>query len=441
MDEVEFERLEQRLRKSVVGHEPVAPEALFSFMEEVPVRHRPGRRIDAALSRPGIRRGVFAMAAAVAVVFAMAASAILIDIRSSGVGPGGPRASSPAGWSWQRADLSVVHLAYQVAHGFVGTCGVSPDETMCTSPDGLNWTTPADPRIVAVAAGKYFVPDHIVRSGDVYVATSQSDSVSNPSFDPASLPSAGLDLTPTTVLWRSPDGLNWSLVDSPAFSGLTLDTVVDVGSGFVVVAASTPEETGWALTSPDGLTWTRASRLPVQPSITAVGAAGLVVGSTQTGPDEWRTLDGKAWTRLTTPAGLSVGGAYAIPGGGFVGLGMSKGDAGSQLVRSSDGLTWHVEQGDLQGALFGLTPAGGRLFATVAPLPLPATITEGTFSIWQSDDWGLTWQPFLDTSGLQVQGMAYGLGGRLAIYSVDPDGLVSRISWVVTPSGATVASK
>lgn len=441
MDEVEFAQLEQRLRRSAVGHGPSAPDALVGFIATVPVGYRPRRRIEVVLGGPRVRCSVFAVAAAVAVVFAIAAGAVLVSIRNDrGVGGlgGDPGAPSLAGWSWQRADGTRVHRIQQVTYGYLGLCGGNPDEALCTSPDGLHWAAPADPRIVVLEGDQRSLPDSISRSGDVYVATGQSFSPSTASCGPDSLPS---DCNPTTVMWRSTDGLHWGRVDSPAFSGLTLTYVAGVAGGFVAVAASTPDETGWALTSSDGSTWTRASRLPVQPGSVGGGAAGVYVGSNAT-EGEWRSLDGIDWTRLTTPAGLGVRDAYAIPGGGFVGLGAQQNGTGYQILTSEDGVTWRVDPGNLQGVPLGLVDVGGRLFASLSNSPLnssfypdSSTFASNAFAIWQSADWGRTWQPLPDASGHQMSGMLGTLGDRLTISSPDLATTGWRIAWVGTPPG------
>ena len=429
MDEVEEGRLEQRLRRSVAGHQPAAPEWLVGFIETVPARHRTAGRLALAFDRPRVRRGAFATVVVAAALLAIVGSATLVAVRNGqNAEPGAP---SLAGWTWQKADGTNVNRPYQVANGYMGSCG--QDATLCTSPDGLHWTTPADPSIVAVDGGAYFVPNTVARIGGIYVATSESSSMANPSCAPDAL-----TCSPTTVMWRSADGLHWNQVDSPTLSGLTLFDVSSLSGFFVAYTASVPDETGWALTSTDGAAWVRASRLPVQPGISSSGASGVQVGSTNA---QWRTLDGKNWTQMTVPAGWTVGVVYAIPSGGFVGLGMSQSQSTNsyQIFTSPDGLTWRIDAGDLQGVPLALDSVGGRLFADVSASPLNASAypdsstLANAFEIWQSADWGRTWQPLLDSSGNQMSGLVTTVGGRLFISSADPAVVSWRIAWVGTP--------
>jgi hypothetical protein len=432
MDEVEEGLLEQRLRRSVAGHSPAAPEWLVGFIETVPAEHRTTGRLAVAFDRTRVRRSVFATVAVAAVFLAIVGSATLVAVRNGqGVEPGAP---SLAGWTWQKADGTNVSRPYQVANGYAGSCG--RDATLCTSPDGLHWTTPADPSIVAVDGGAYFVATSVARNGDISVATSESSSMANPSCAPNAL-----TCSPTTVLWRSTDGLHWSRVNAPDFSGLTLVDVSSLSGFFVAYAAGTPDETGWLLTSIDGLSWMRDSPMPVQPEITSFGASGVQVGSAGT---QWRTTDGTHWTQITVPTGWTVGVVYAIPSGGFVALGMSQGQSaiGYQILTSADGLTWRVDPGDLQGVPLALDSVGGRLFADVSASPLNASaypdsssFGANAFEIWQSADSGRTWQPLLNASGEQMSGLVTTVGGRLFISSPDPAVTAWRIAWVGTPPG------
>ena len=431
MDEVEEGPLEQRLRRSAAGHSPAAPEWLVGFIETVPARHRTAGRLALALDRPRVRRGVFATVVVAAALLAIVGSATLVAVRNGqNVEPGTP---SLAGWTWQKADGTNVNRPYQVANGYMGGCG--QDDTLCTSPDGLHWTTPADPSIVAVDGGAYFVPNTVARIGGIYVATSESSSMANPAPCGTSAVTCG----PTTVMWRSTDGLHWSRVDLPDFSGLTLIDVSSLSGFFIAYAAGTPDETGWVLTSIDGLSWVRSSRLPVQPEISSSGTTGIQVGSAGT---QWRTTDGTHWTQMTVPAGWTVGSIYAIPSGGFVGLGMSQTAVGYQILTSADGLTWRIDPGDLQGVPLALDSVGGRLFADVSASPLNASAYPDSsafgataFEIWQSADWGRTWQPLLDASGEQMSGLVTAVGSRLFISSADPVVTDWRIAWVGTPPG------
>jgi hypothetical protein len=89
MDEREIEELERRLRRATSGRRPAAPDELLHFIESVPGRHHAGRRIERFLAGSRARRGVFAIAAAAALVVAIVASATLMAVRDGQSGPGG----------------------------------------------------------------------------------------------------------------------------------------------------------------------------------------------------------------------------------------------------------------------------------------------------------------------------------------------------------------
>lgn len=445
MDEREIEELERRLRRATSGRRPAAPDELLHFIESVPGRHHAGRRVERFLAGSRARRGVFAIAAAAALVVAIVASATLMAVRNGQSGPGGePGAPSLTAWSWQRADGTDVNWAYQVANGYLGGCGAVRDESFCSSPDGLHWTTPSDPKILVVEGDRHFSPNSFVRSGGVFLAA--GDSYSGASM--ATPTPAGSDgsFTPGASIWRSPDGLHWSQVESTAFSGLSPMSVVDVQGGFVVIAVGAADGSGWALTSTDGLSWILASRLPIQPNCTAAGPAGLYIGSTGADPQVWRSLDGRVWTLTQLPAGTCAVGSYAIPGGGFVGLGIPAGAPGLQVLVSDDGLIWRVDPGDLQGVPIGLVSVGSRLFANVSSARLDSSaypdasaFALNAFAIWQSSDWGRTWQPLLDNSGRQMSGQVRPMGDKLAISTPDTSAMTWRITWVGSSVGAATA--
>jgi hypothetical protein len=446
MDDKELAALEQRLRRAAAGHKPQAPDSLLRFIDSVPAQAKTSHTMG--LMRVGWRapRSVLAVATAAAVVFAVVAGIALVAVRNGLVDQSAPGAAWRSdGWSWQRADGTLVNGAIQVPNGYVGSCGSPREPALCTSPDGLQWTTPADPRIF-IAEGDSQYLTSIAQWDGVFVATGPIGgtyvaSTATPTPILTASDGTAANSGPTTPIWRSTDGVHWSRVDSPAFSGLTVTYMVALGSGFVAITSSTPDETGWALTSTDGLTWVRASKLPVQPGISAAGAAGLFITSTTTQADVWRTLDGKTWTRAHLPDGIGLGQSYKVPGGGYVALGMSAAAAEFQILRSADGLTWQVDQGDLVGAPLGFVAVGDRFVADVSPVPLNSTsypdasaFASIAFQVWQSVDWGRTWQPLLDSSGHQLSGRVWSLGDRLAISVRDDSTLASRITWVGTPS-------
>jgi hypothetical protein len=448
MDDIELAQLEQRLQRSVVGHRPDAPDSLMRFIDAVPAGERAGR--TAELVRPGpalgqrARRSFFALATAAALIVAVVAGLGLVALRNGQFGAG-PQGFSNGGWSWQRADGTVLGVTFRVTNGYLGVCGAEPDQTLCSSPDGLNWTTPAEPAIVDVEAGGQFLPRWIAQRGGVYVAFGMLTYVASTATPtPIVAPSDGSTASAapsTTPIWRSTDGVHWSQVDSPAFSGLTVSSVAGLANGFVALTVSDPGESGLAFTSTDGLNWTRAGQLPVQPQRTASGEAGLYIGSTAGSGETWRTTDGENWERVQMPVGVTLGVAYALSSGGFVANGLSASTNGYEILRSADGLTWTVDHGDLVGVPLGLVVIGDRLVANVSPMQLnssaypdASTFTSKAFEVWQSIDGGRTWQPLLDASGQQMSGMVESLGNRLAVFTPQYDPVAWKIAWVGTPT-------
>ena len=448
MDDIELAQLEQRLQRSVVGHRPDAPDSLMRFIDAVPAGERAGR--TAELVRPGpalgprARRSFFALATAAALIVAVVAGLGLVALRNGQFGAG-PQGFSNGGWTWQRADGTIVSRAYPVANGYLGVCGANQDEALCSSPDGLSWTTPADPAIVAVEGSGRFLPMSIAHQGGVYVAIGMQVYVASTATPtPIGTPSDGSTASAapsTTPIWRSTDGVHWSQVDPPAFSGLIVSSMVSLANGFVALTVSTLAETGVAFTSTDGLNWTRVGQLPVQPLRTASGEAGLYFDSGAGSGETWRTTDGENWERVQVPVGVTLGVAYALSSGGFVANGMSASTNGYEILRSADGLTWTVDHGDLVGVPLGLVVIGDRLVADVSPMQLnssaypdASTFASKAFEVWQSIDGGRTWLPLLDASGQQMSGMVESLGDRLAVFAPQYNPVAWKIAWVGMPS-------
>jgi hypothetical protein len=443
MDDIELAQLEQRLRRSAVGHRPAAPDSVMHFIDTVPAGDRAGRAAAVIHFGPRTRRSFHVIATAAALIVAVVVGLGLVALRNGQIGAG-PQSFSSGGWSWKRADGTVLSGSFPVANGYLGVCGAEPDQTLCSSPDGLNWTTPADPAIVAVEAGGQFLPSWIAHEGSVYLAVGTEVYVATSATPtPIVTPSDGSVATPqqTTPIWRSTDGVHWREVELAAFSGLTVSSVVGLANEFVAITVSSPDETGLAFTSTDGLNWTSASRLPVQPGISAPGEAGLYIGSTTDPAQTWRTLDGKSWARVQLPAGVSIGISFKLPGGGFIADSMSTATAGYRILRSPDGLTWTVDQGDLAGEPVGLVAVGDRLIADVSPNPLNAsfypdasTFASKAFVVWQSVDGGRTWRPLPDGSGQQMSGRVESFGDRLSVFTPQYDPVAWKIAWIGTPT-------
>lgn len=435
MDDIELAQLEQRLRRSSTGHRPQAPDGLVRFIDTVPAGSRAGR--GAVLMRVGSRsrRGFLAIATAAALILAVVTALTFVSLRNGHLGAG-PQGSSGAGWSWQRADGTAVQSVFQVSNGYLSVCVANQDAALCSSPDGINWTTPADPAIVAVEGGGQFVPFLIAHYGGTYVAIAMPTGLASTATPtPIVAPSDGSTAASGGgfTLWRSPDGVNWSQVDSPQFAGLSLTGIGALKNGFILVAASSPEETGWALTSPDGATWTRSSRLPAMPGMSLAGdnMYEIAQGSTS---EEWTTTDGVAWSSMTLPSGFEfVGRVQPLPGGGSMAVGSESNSNQAALLRSDDGVNWQAVPSGAAGTLYSILMMGDVLVASGIP-GSPAESSPSDLRIWQSQDWGSTWQPLMGPDGNQLAGLAIPLGNGVAIMSTEA-ATQNRLAWVGKWSG------
>src|SRR5664280_912123 len=447
MNELEVEQIEERLRKSAVGHRPAVPSELLRFVDAVPVENRFAGR-PTLIGHPHVRRSFAALATAAAVVVGLVGGVALVSLRTGGTAvSGGPDA---AGWAWQRGDGTSVFQIGRVANGYLGRCA----DGLCSSRDGVNWTSPADPRIVVIEGAGSFIPQDILHLGSVYVAISIGTGLVAPSGDssqaapatqgrptptapPTQAPPAAESPVvdsglPADSLWRSADGLHWRRVDSLALGGLSPTAVGRIPGGFGLAAVASQDQPGWLLTSSDGITWTKSSRMPVVATITTGGSSvdGLWVSGT--GGREsgvwWATLDGATWAQMIMPAGVAQLDAAFTLGGEHVG--MVVGPSVSGIVRSVDGVTWKADRGDLPTPAVTLCRIGERL--------VTANLEE---EVWQSDDGGLTWRPMLDPFGNQLVGTIQSAGGKLSVYSfttnpADNTGTF-HLDWLVSYGGAS----
>ena len=433
MDEFDVEWMEQRLRRAAIGHSPAAPAALGDFVDSVPGRYKRASRLQLVLERPRVRRGVFAVAVAAAVVLATIGSAAFVSFRQ----PSGPAASStPAGtvsdgWAWQATDGTLYFAEMDVPNGFIANCGRNTaqgivEQTLCSSPDGLRWSVPADPAIVSFKGTDPFLPYTILVRSGTYLATSSRG--------------AGTFQGPAQTMWRSTDGVHWGEVDTSKSPGATigLNLMVVVPDGFLAEVstnqAGSPPEQGLFISS-DGQAWAKAGDLPFE---TRAAGSGYYLGPTLTaglyaagqGPDRtatgtWRTTNGRAWEVVTLPAGYSeLGSVVTLPDGGLRGVASSFDTAASNvMVSSTDGLSWQIDRTAPTGSVDALVLVGDRMVAYVS-----STSYTNPHQVLQSDDWGKSWRPLLDLAGQPVSGSVGTLGGRLEIR--DTDGVAH---WLLTP--------
>ncbi|MBI3750235.1 MAG: hypothetical protein HY263_01095 [Chloroflexi bacterium] len=233
------------------------------------------------------------------------------------------------------------------------------------------------------------------------------------------------------AVWVSDDGQAWQR--GPAVPFFT--AVVAATDGFVAAADGSDGPEMWA--SPDGLHWSIAATSSTlgQGSIRAMSMtpAGIVaVGSGSPGSQStnvavaWRSTDGVHWTRATpgpwsSNATMSM---IAVSGSSIVAVGTDLA-AAAALWRSVDGLTWTREPsapiGDTGASIWGII-AGSRGFLVVGSIEgnLPRRI------VWQSAD-GVAWTE-LETPDDFRADMARGIqaGDDLVLFTMGFDAAAGR---------------
>jgi hypothetical protein len=425
MHETEISRLELRLRQRRPKREPTAPQSLRTFVAEVPVATSPRGRLAVRLGEaPSLRRGAGLAGIAATLVLAILVSSLLIDIRSGQI-PGPP---GSAGWTWQRADGSAVSSIFSTAHGYVGVCrsAVAPADSMeqlqqafsgaaslCSSSDGTTWTSPPDPSIVNAAAG--FRPTSYARAGSTYVATSSS--------------ALGGD----QPVWYSSDGVSWRPTDEAQFEGLSVFNVLALNGRLYALAMGDPS--GALFATDNGADWSRVSELPVTPNFGGFAITGDRIAIGASDGDEWVTYDGVHWEKVALPAGVDFLGVLRVGDGDSVAFGSTSASPVLKLLRSSDGIDWAEDQGDLGGGIVALVTVGDRLVASVLEEDPASSVTGSALykdlPLWQSLDWGRTWLPLLGPDGTQLAGFATTIGDKLGVDITDEQG-GPHLEWVGT---------
>ncbi|HEX2626435.1 MAG TPA: hypothetical protein VHL56_05980 [Candidatus Limnocylindrales bacterium] len=199
-----------------------------------------------------------------------------------------------------------------VAGGSVGPELLDRHARFWTSPDGSTWTpVPDDDAAFANAEVRSIAT--LANGGLVAVGV------------------AGSFQQPTgSVAWTSPDGVRWTRVDDPQFSGALLVSSTGMSPvGLVAIGSDLDRRNAVAFTSGDGVTWKRA---PDEPSrqhsggyawmtdVTAVGdeliGVGTLQGLQRGTAISWVSKDGLAWQQARSAPVQEGAEFYAvIPGG------------------------------------------------------------------------------------------------------------------------------
>ena len=438
MNDSDFAGLEVSLRHLRPASAPAAPQSLRQFIATVPnatPRTPLAARFAGSLS---LHRAVFVAGVTAALVIALVVSSFVVNFRAAQTSVPG----AGTGWHWQKADGTIVSRPLAVANGYIATCtqGAAPaastdsleqlqrvfngqnGASLCTSSDGATWTIPADPRIANVPDGSAFKPNDLARLGDVSVVTSFSTDTSGNSV---------------TDLWRSVDGVSWAKVEDQRLQNLMIASLGAIDGQFIGLAEDVATHTGWTVASPDGRTWSRVTQLPAEPMESSVSGGVMFLGSG--GLDRvWTSRDGTTWQAAQMPAGIDfIAGVTRLSGGGYVAHGQIKDVPATRLLRSSDGATWVVDQGDLDGSILAVVVVGDRLVASVLEGVKPEEVTAAALPadlrLWQSLDGGRTWSRLNGPDGTQLAGQPLPMGDAVGVEVPDASN-VPHLTLVGTPS-------
>jgi hypothetical protein len=300
------------------------------------------------------------------------------------------------GWGWRRVAEPAPGTVAGVANGYLGECIANGLPAACTSKDGVSWTLPADPAVLAVDGAAPLAGWSVAHGSAGWVATG--------TIDPGT--------------WRSNDGIHWSAVavDLP---GLQKAQVQALADGFAMVAQvyDGRKTTSRLLTSTDGATWELLDLAAVAPQPQPGGAIGLVAtkGETVNGSQVSHVAsssDGINWQTLTLPDGvIGLSSSIHLASGKYVAVGTTVWTYGAKtLLTSADGVTWQTGTG-LGTWLDSLAVVGPHLLA-ISVVPNTALS-----ALWESAD-GTTWQRIALLDGNPLSGtQVVSLGDRVGLFT------------------------
>lgn len=316
--------------------------------------------------------------------------------------------------------------------------------SLVTTPDGVNWARRAGlndlvPEAVSYAAGIWVAVGHY-NAGRIMTSPNARDWTSrftDPSVVVRRLTfGQGLHVAAGSKVVTSPDGVNWTVRNVPAFGYGTMTGIAFGSKTFVAVT-----EGGMALTSGDAITWNvvtppdagsyLGSVAHGNSLFVAVGWAGKILTSP----------DGTNWTwRASGTGDLLTGVTYA--NGTFVAVG-----DGGRVVTSPDGVNWTSRNGatanNLRAVAFGnntfvaagwsgtLISLGNAFQPLIVSQPASQTTVSGgdvTFGVaaagpgpftyqWQFEGADLTGQT---SASLSLQGVTPSQAGKYAVVVQSP---------------------
>jgi hypothetical protein len=287
-------------------------------------------------------------------------------------------------------------------------------------------------------------------------------------------PPPGSNGDATNDVWRSADGISWTLVSAngaapfaPRYNHVSFaaNGRLWVMGGQGVTAGVATATTADAWSTLDGVSWTKENVNGIARSYFArvvqeTGKA-TVIGGVQAGyaNNVWQTTDGTNWSELSSFAqfssrespGVEFNGQMWITGG-FAINGTVNGQRSDEIWHSSDGLNWSriTPNGSVFSARdgHGFTVFNNRMWVIGGwNNPTGGTGTEVRFNdVWSSAD-GVTWQletpaaafaPRVGHATVTFGGKLWVIGGGTAAGDVnDVWSSTDGIAWTqVTPSAA-----
>lgn len=312
------------------------------------------------------------------------------------------------GWRWHQlaggpdAGTAIV----RIAHGYLGRCG----QSMCTSSNGWDWQSPADPAIFDAAgtsgAAALFTPIQVAHYGGAYVILAGEG------------------------LWYAPDGVHWQPSAPPPNEPHGFQALVAAPSGFALIGGDfDPGTPGFSIISPsnrshahtesrltsavvsfsiispsnrshvyvstDGATWTDAGL--VGPVLIGYSRSpeneGGLIASRGKGDQYAYSADGRKWVNATTPAGVLISDQPSrLADGSLILL-----DIDYELLHSTDGRVWTKVKTSVRPS--SIAVVGDRLLAV--------STSTTDFPLWESTDAGRTFHRLMTgVSDIQQLGEA-----------------------------------
>lgn len=348
----------------------------------------------------------------------------------------------PAGWI--RADIEqsndVVSLPSGPPPVFCSPCHPSSSTAFAgVATDGGTWLAVGGESVVGAAIWRAEQPAG--RWLRVPLTTQRGATLAGVAIARGRAVAVGTSAGAAAAWVTADDGATWQPSIVPAVDGAIESRMLDVISapdGFVAVgyASVGPTQRPLFWRSPDGRQWTLTVGSGTgRPHGIAIGGPAdfVVVGRGAEGLDgapaaAWTSPDGVTWQRATSGAALDDGLMQAVVAGkgGYVAVGRSGDGETAAAWTSSDGMTWHrvpttealksrsayaahAEMDDLAATSTGLVAVGWNSDAN------------GAAVVWRSAD-GVTWKRDADTTSLIGGGMASVATGGDTLVAVGSSG-------------------